>query len=99
MAARKTRIVLSDDWKERIRAGVLMQRLLAHVQGEVELSSTQVKAADILLKKIVPDLNRTEQKLDITIEHIDQVIGKLESELGPIDLEAIDVVEEEGDEE
>lgn len=60
MAARKRKTVLSDEWKEKIRAGVIMQRLLSHVEGDSEMSSTQVKAADILLRKIVPDLARTE---------------------------------------
>ena len=78
MAARKRKVVLSDEWKEKIRAGVIMDRLLSHVNGSIEMSSTQVKAADILLKKIVPDLARTEvtgveggpaitQKVEITI--------------------------------
>lgn len=31
-----------------------------HVDGEIELASTQVKAAQILLSKVVPDLARTE---------------------------------------
>jgi len=60
MAARKRKITLNDDWKDKIRAGVLMARLLGHVEGEIEMSGTQIKAADILLKKIVPDLARTE---------------------------------------
>lgn len=60
MAARKNKLTLNDDWKEKIRAGVMLDRLLKHFQGEVELSSTQLKAADIILRKIVPDLARTE---------------------------------------
>lgn len=60
MAARKRRVELSDEWKDKIKAGVIMQRLLGHVYGEIELSATQIKAADILLKKIVPDVARTE---------------------------------------
>lgn len=52
--------MLSDTWREKIQAGQIMSRLLRHVEGEIELSSTQVKAADILLKKVVPDLARTE---------------------------------------
>ena len=60
MAARKRKTVLNDEWKDKIRAGVLMSRLLGHVQGEVDMSATQIKAADILLRKIVPDLARTE---------------------------------------
>lgn len=60
MAARKRKVVLSDAWREKIQAGQIMSRLLRHVEGEIELSSSQVKAADILLKKVVPDLARTE---------------------------------------
>lgn len=60
MAARKRRLTLSDSWKDNIRAGVLAQRLYSHANGELELSSSQIKAADILLKKLIPDLGRTE---------------------------------------
>lgn len=60
MAARKRRLNLSDSWKDNIRAGVLAQRLYAHATGENEMSNTQIKAADILLKKLIPDLGRTE---------------------------------------
>jgi len=38
-----------------------MQRLIGHVKGEVELTSTQIAAARILLAKTVPDL----QSVDI----------------------------------
>ena len=47
-------------WKDKIRAGVIMQKLMSHVEGIGEMSATQIKAADILLKKVVPDLARTE---------------------------------------
>jgi hypothetical protein len=60
MAARKRKIFLNDEWKDKIRAGAIMARLLGHVQGELEMSGTQIKAADIILKKIVPDLARSE---------------------------------------
>lgn len=60
MAARKRKLTLSDNWKDNIRAGVLAQRLYAHATGEAEMSNTQIKAADIILKKLVPDLGRTE---------------------------------------
>jgi hypothetical protein len=79
MAARKNKLTLSDTWKERIRTGVIMQRLEAHVLGEqgedkkaVELSPTQIAAAKLLLSKIVPDLARTEMTgkdgKDLTIQ-------------------------------
>jgi len=60
MAARKRRLQLTDAWREKIKAGVIMHRLLSHLEGEIEMSPTQIKAADILLRKIVPDLNRSE---------------------------------------
>lgn len=60
MAARKIRKVLSDEWKERIKAGVIMDRLLKHVNGQIDLTRSQISAADILLRKIVPDLARSE---------------------------------------
>jgi hypothetical protein len=51
---------LTPEWKEKIRVGVILDRLSKHVDGQVEMTSTQVKAADILLKKVVPDVARTE---------------------------------------
>ncbi len=60
MAARKNTPTLNDEWRAKIAAGVLADRLMKHCRGELELSNTQIKAADILLKKVVPDLARTE---------------------------------------
>lgn len=59
MAARKNKITLSDTWRERISAGVIMERVLKHLNGEIELSNTQMQAAKLLLSKIVPDLSST----------------------------------------
>lgn len=60
MAARTTKTNITDKWRERIKSGVIIDRLLKHVSGALEMSNTQVKAADILLKKTLPDLARTE---------------------------------------
>lgn len=60
MPARKHKISLTDGWKAKIRASVICHRLHRHVEGKLELSSTQIKAAQILLAKVVPDLARTE---------------------------------------
>ena len=60
MAARKNKVTLSERWKDRISATMILNRLVSHVEGNLELSPTQIKAADIILKKIVPDLARTE---------------------------------------
>lgn len=60
MAARKHKIVLSDQWKEKIKTSNIMHRLMEHVMGANDMSPTQVNAAKILLSKVVPDLARTE---------------------------------------
>lgn len=60
MAARKRKITLSDEWKSKIQAGMILDRLVKHVNGEIDMSASQIKAADILLKKTIPDLGRTE---------------------------------------
>ena len=60
MAARTRMLRLTPEWKEKIRVGVILDRLSKHVDGEVEMTGTQIKAADILLKKVLPDVARTE---------------------------------------
>lgn len=60
MAARKRKVELTETWKSKIQASVIGLRLYEHMQGKIEMTPTQIKAADILLKKLVPDLGRTE---------------------------------------
>jgi hypothetical protein len=53
----RTRRVRQDDrTRERIRAAYLVNRLQDHVAGKIELSPTQIRAAEILLWKCLPDL-------------------------------------------
>ena len=42
--------------RERIQVGMILDRLHKHMVGEVEMSSTQLQAAKILLSKALPDL-------------------------------------------
>jgi hypothetical protein len=60
MAARKIKRLLTDDWKLKIQASNICTRLQKHVEGKIEMTPTQVRAAEILLRKTVPDLARTE---------------------------------------
>lgn len=60
MAARKRKVALTDDWKANIRASMIMNRLVSHIQGEVDMSASQINAAKIVLGKILPDLARSE---------------------------------------
>jgi hypothetical protein len=42
--------------RERIRTTMLALRLQNHVLGKIEMSPTQLRAAEILLRKTLPDL-------------------------------------------
>lgn len=60
MAARTRRPNHNDKSREKIQVSQLVNRLTKHALGEVEMSSTQVRAIEILLKKTLPDLQSTE---------------------------------------
>lgn len=68
MAARKIRGVgrggMSGNWKDRIQAGQLANRLMDHFEGTVELSTTQIQAAKIIFDKIAPNLASTQHSGD-----------------------------------
>lgn len=42
---------------QRIKTGMLIKRLSDHVRGDIEMTATQIRAAEILLRKSVPDLS------------------------------------------
>ena len=56
MAARIRRIMHDDNTRAKIKTSQIMNRLTNHILGELELSSTQIAAAKILLSKTLPDL-------------------------------------------
>jgi hypothetical protein len=60
MAARVKKIRHDDETRAKIQTSQLINRLSDHVFGKIELSSTQVRSAEILLKKTIPDLTSTE---------------------------------------
>lgn len=43
--------------RDKIQASQLINRLQDHALGETELSASQIKAIEILLKKSIPDLS------------------------------------------
>lgn len=46
--------------RDKIQASQLVNRLQDHIDGKAEMSQTQLRAAEILLKKSVPDLRSVE---------------------------------------
>lgn len=61
MAARRNKTELSDAWKEKIGVSMLMNRLKKHIDGEIELQQTQLKAIELILQRTVPSLSAVEQ--------------------------------------
>ena len=61
-----------DEVRVKIQTSQIINRLQNHLNGEVELSATQVRAAEVLLKKSIPDLAAVElsgdEKKPVSIE-------------------------------
>ena len=64
MPARKNRGVgtgaMPEEWKDKIRAAQIANRFHQCFNGEVELTAAQLKAGEILFKRLEPELSRTE---------------------------------------
>lgn len=79
MAARY-RTWTPDVVRARIRVGMLIRRLSNHVLGRLEMSPTQIKAAEILLRKAVPDMRALEHSGQVNHVTYDAVVLGLISE-------------------
>lgn len=64
MAARIRKIKHDENTRLKIQAAQLINRLTAHAEGTVEMSATQVRAIEILLRKILPDLSDVKMEVD-----------------------------------
>ena len=49
-----------DEVRKKIQASQLINRLTDHAFNKIEMTTTQVKAAEILLKKSIPDLSQVQ---------------------------------------
>ena len=54
--AERLRKLHQDDVRAKIQTSQLINRLTDHALGTVELSQTQVRAIEILIRKTLPDL-------------------------------------------
>lgn len=70
MAARVRRLVHDEETRTRIKVGQIVNRLQSHVDGIVELSPTQVRAAEILLRKVLPDLAMVEHSGEVEHSYV-----------------------------
>ena len=69
MAARKNRVTLNEKWRERIQISMLVNRLTNHALGKVNLTQTQVRAIEILLRKVAPDLSAVDHSGEVAHQH------------------------------
>lgn len=65
------RLQQQDEWRKKIQASQLINRLNDHGLGIVEMSATQVKAAQALIAKVLPDLK--------AVEHSGTIITRYET--------------------
>ena len=65
-----------DDVRSKIQTSQLINRLTEHALGTVELSPTQVRAIEILIKKTLPDLSTVELTGDV--ENPVEVVTRIE---------------------
>lgn len=77
MAARKPpregRAWTPQKVRDRIRTGLLVHRLQRQALGKLELTAAQQKATEILLKKTLPDLSRTEHSGAMSFTKADEL--------------------------
>ena len=59
MAARTNKIRHDEQTRLKIKTSQLINRLQNHALGECDMTSTQVRAAEIALKKVLPDLSES----------------------------------------
>lgn len=60
MAARTNKIKHDEKTKRLIGATQLLNRLISHANGEIDMTPTQVQAAKIVIAKSIPDLRQTD---------------------------------------
>jgi hypothetical protein len=66
--------------RERIRAGVIIDRFQKHFMGELELTLTQIRVGEILLRKVIPDLTHTDLSATFTRRYVVEVPPQLSDE-------------------
>ncbi|MDH3740284.1 MAG: hypothetical protein OER56_01685 [Hyphomicrobiales bacterium] len=74
MAARTRKGTKDAPWpesvREKIRTSMLVNRLLDHALGNVDMSSTQVQSAKILIDKVLPSLQHSENTNTMDISDV-----------------------------
>jgi hypothetical protein len=59
-----------DAVRLKIKAVLLVQKLQAHIFDGIEMSMSQIRAAEILLRKCIPDLSTATITADINVRYV-----------------------------
>ena len=59
-----------DAVRAKIRAMRMVDLLHQHIEGTRELSSSQIRACEILLRKVVPDLTSTTVSGEVNVKYV-----------------------------
>jgi len=59
----------SDEVRAKIQASQIINRLVGHVDGKIEMTNSQVRAALGLLSKVVPDLAAIQHSGEVAHRH------------------------------
>ena len=70
MPARVIKIRHDENTRLKIKVGNIITYLHGHIEGVKELSATQLKACEILLRKALPDLTSVEVSGEITTSKV-----------------------------
>lgn len=69
-----------EEVRAKIKATQLINRLQAHIFDGLELSLSQVRGIEILLRKCIPDLSAVAVKADVTHRYVAQLPDVLSRE-------------------
>lgn len=75
----------SESCKQKIQATQLINRLQAHALSNLDLKDSQIRAIDILLKKVLPDMKAVEHSgtirrknpSEMSLQELDERIARL----------------------
>ncbi len=57
-------------WRAGVRIGLIRNRLMKHFLGELELTPTKLRAAEILISKTLPNMAQVEHTGEVTQRYV-----------------------------
>lgn len=94
VAARKSWQERAETWREKIRVSNIIDRLGKHAEGQVEMTATQIKAAQVLLDRVMPTLSASDHTTRKETPDPKAILDRLK-ELGVLTPEGMTKIEED----